>query len=284
MAHGTSKIILFVLLSCAACFAQTSYKGLTPGKSTRAEVERIFGQPLRNVSETLIEYRPQPLTNQIFVQYGKDSPAVKRIELLCRMENSTCADLIKSLDLRLPLSDVEKIRRQDGKWLAYYGAPLFIITTGEMTDRTPARVAFYSRNLYESAVAKVEDAKEAVLAELAKLDAQPISSSGGEDKPEPPHSSSADVISGVSLKGKAISMPRPVYPAIARSQNLNGMVTVEIVVDESGRVISATAVSGHPLLQQAAVDAARRARFLPTLSNGKPVRVTGRLEYDFALK
>ena len=204
--------------------------------------------------------------------------------MLCRLENSTCADLIKSLNLHLPLSDAEKIRRQDDKWLAYYGAPLLIVTTGEMTSRTPARVAFYSRELHEATVAKVEDAKEAVLAELAKVDAQPTSSGGGEDETEPPQSSSAEVISGVSLKGKAISMPRPAYPEIARAQNLNGTVTVQIVVDESGRVISARAVSGHPLLQQAAVDAARQARFSPTLRNGKPVRVSGTLAYDFALK
>ncbi|HEX6188076.1 MAG TPA: TonB family protein [Pyrinomonadaceae bacterium] len=284
MMHKTSIITVFLLLSGAACFGQTSYKGLAPGKSTRAEVERVLGQPVNRVSETLVEYRAQPLTNQIFVQYGRDSAVGRRIELFCRMENSTCADLLNSLDLRLPLSDAEKIRRQDGKWLAYYGAPLFIITTGEMTGPTPARVGFYSRDLYESAVAKVEDAREAVLAELAGLDGQPTSTSGGEEKAEPHQSSSAEVIGGASLKGKAISMPRPVYPAIARAKNLNGTVTVQIVVDESGRVISATAISGHPLLQQAAVDAARQARFSPTLSNGLPVRVSGTLEYDFALK
>jgi TonB family protein len=58
-------------------------------------------------------------------------------------------------------------------------------------------------------------------------------------------------------------------------------VTVQVTVDETGKVISATAVSGHPLLRAAAVDAARRARFTPTLLTGVPVKVTGMIIYNF---
>ena len=61
-------------------------------------------------------------------------------------------------------------------------------------------------------------------------------------------------------------------------------MTVQIVVDESGRVISASAVSGHPLLQQAAVAAARQARFSPTLLSGQPVKVSGVITYNFVLQ
>jgi protein TonB len=58
-------------------------------------------------------------------------------------------------------------------------------------------------------------------------------------------------------------------------------VTVEITVDETGKVIAAHAVSGHPLLQAAAVAAARQASFKPTRLNGEPVKVSGALVYNF---
>ena len=92
------------------------------------------------------------------------------------------------------------------------------------------------------------------------------------------------IVSGGVLNGKAISKPQPAYPPIAKAARASGTVTVQIVVDESGRVISASAVSGHPLLQQAAVAAARNARFSPTLLSGQPVKVSGVITYNFVLQ
>jgi protein TonB len=88
-------------------------------------------------------------------------------------------------------------------------------------------------------------------------------------------------ISGGVLNGKAISLPKPPYPAIARAAHASGTVTVQVTIDESGKVISAHAVSGHPLLQQAAVQAALQARFTPTQLSGQPVKVTGVIQYNF---
>jgi TonB family protein len=91
------------------------------------------------------------------------------------------------------------------------------------------------------------------------------------------------VVSGGVLNGKATSLPQPPYPAAARAVRASGAVTVQITIDESGSVTSASAVSGHPLLRPAAVAAARGARFSPTLLSGQPVRVTGVLIYNFRL-
>jgi periplasmic protein TonB len=88
-------------------------------------------------------------------------------------------------------------------------------------------------------------------------------------------------ISGGVLNGKAISLPKPPYPAIARAAHASGTVTVQVTIDENGSVISAHAVGGHPLLQQAAVSAARQARFSPTKLSGQPVKVTGVITYNF---
>lgn len=88
-------------------------------------------------------------------------------------------------------------------------------------------------------------------------------------------------ISGGVLNGRAISKPQPAYPAIARAARASGTVTVQVLVDESGRVTQARAVSGHPLLQPSAVQAAYQARFAPTLLSGQPVKVTGVITYNF---
>ena len=88
-------------------------------------------------------------------------------------------------------------------------------------------------------------------------------------------------ISGGVLNGKAISLPKPAYPPIARQAHASGTVVVQVTIDENGSVISARAVSGHPLLQAVAVNAARNARFSPTKLSGQPVKVTGVITYNF---
>lgn len=99
-------------------------------------------------------------------------------------------------------------------------------------------------------------------------------------KPTPPKGP----ISGGVLNGKAINKPTPLYPPIARAARQSGTVTVQITVDESGKVISAHAVSGPPLLLQAAQQAAYQARFTPTMLSGQPVKVTGTITYNFVLQ
>lgn len=91
-------------------------------------------------------------------------------------------------------------------------------------------------------------------------------------------------VSGGVLNGKAISKPQPEYPQEAKDAGASGTVTVQVVVDEQGRVVSASAISGHRLLQQAAVNAARQARFSPLLQAGQPVKVSGILTYNFVLQ
>ena len=88
-------------------------------------------------------------------------------------------------------------------------------------------------------------------------------------------------ISGGVLNGRAITLPSPKYPQIARAAHAAGQVSVEVTIDEQGNVIEATAVSGHPLLQGASVSAAREAKFSPTYMEGRPVKVTGLITYNF---
>jgi TonB family protein len=90
-------------------------------------------------------------------------------------------------------------------------------------------------------------------------------------------------VSGGVLNGKALSLPVPGYPSQAKSARASGVVVVEVVIDEKGKVISAKATSGNTLLRQAAEQAARGARFSPTLLSGQPVKITGEINYNFAV-
>lgn len=90
-------------------------------------------------------------------------------------------------------------------------------------------------------------------------------------------------ISGGVLNGKALSLPQPVYPSAARAIKADGAVVVQVVVDENGEIISASAVSGHPLLRVSSEKAARLARFTPTTLNGQPVKVSGVITYNYVL-
>lgn len=92
------------------------------------------------------------------------------------------------------------------------------------------------------------------------------------NKPRPP-------VSGGMLNGKAIYLPSPEIPP---GEKASGVVMVQILVDESGTVIDAKAVSGPQALYAAAVNAARFARFTPTMLMGEPVKVQGTLAYNFA--
>lgn len=90
-------------------------------------------------------------------------------------------------------------------------------------------------------------------------------------------------VSGGVLNGTAISLPSPSYPDAARRLRMAGLVSVEVVVDETGKVISAVATSGPAVLRDVAVQAAMRARFSPTKLSGQPVKVSGVINYKFSL-
>ena len=90
-------------------------------------------------------------------------------------------------------------------------------------------------------------------------------------------------VSGGVLNGTALSLPQPVYPEAAKRMRTGGMVTIEVILDETGKVVSATATSGPTILRQAAIDAALKARFSPTKLSGQPVKVSGTINYKFAL-
>jgi protein TonB len=113
-------------------------------------------------------------------------------------------------------------------------------------------------------------------APTVKLDSEP--------PPPPAPKPILKPISGGVLNGTAISLPSPIYPEYARRLRVSGVVTVEVVVDETGKVIAAQATSGPASLRDVSVQAALRARFSPTTLSGQPLKVSGIINYKFGFQ
>ncbi|MFY9621849.1 MAG: TonB family protein [Pyrinomonadaceae bacterium] len=105
---------------------------------------------------------------------------------------------------------------------------------------------------------------------------KPETSQNTDNRPRP-----VGPVESGELNDKAIDLPKPVYPGEARKANVIGQVKVRVIVAETGKVLSADIVSGPKQLWMAAIEAARQARFNPTLIGGSAVKITGILTYDF---
>lgn len=122
------------------------------------------------------------------------------------------------------------------------------------------------------------------LAATASTTTSPMVKTDGEAPVRPVARGPLKPVSGGILNGKAVNLPSPLYPEMAKRSRTMGMVTVEVVIDVTGKVISAKASSGPSLLQAAAEKAALQARFSPTLLSGQPVKVSGQINYNFTLQ
>lgn len=159
-------IILFALIGGVTCSGQTSFQGLTPGRSTKADVERAFGQPIRSASSTLVEYRSPEAAGRLFIQYGDESAAavVERIELTCytgrsnsRSEYDLCVSALNLERLQGVLPDAESRppKQQGFTIVRYFGVPQFTAWTHIAKGvEAEVRLAFYSEGLYQSAAPK----------------------------------------------------------------------------------------------------------------------------------
>ncbi|HST52025.1 MAG TPA: TonB family protein [Pyrinomonadaceae bacterium] len=144
---------------------------------------------------------------------------------------------------------------------------------------TPAAVVSLDKNVVAAA-----NVPASVAAPVANSAAGPsVKADEGEAPARPSRSGPLKPISGGILNGKALSLPAPAYPEIARRTRAMGTVEVEVVIDTNGKVISANAVKGPALLRQSAEQAAKQAQFTPTLLSGQPVKITGIITYNFSL-
>ena len=102
--------------------------------------------------------------------------------------------------------------------------------------------------------------------------------------PEPKPSPKPQVVRKNIINSEAISLPVPIYPKMAQQIRLQGTVLVQVLIDETGKVVSAQVVKGNPMLAPAAKQAAYLARFSPTLIGDQPVKVSGTITYNFVMQ
>lgn len=105
----------------------------------------------------------------------------------------------------------------------------------------------------------------------------------GDEAPNVILPKSANVSAG-TLQGGPVKRVNPTYPPVAKAAKATGIVQVQVTISEEGKVINATAINGHPLLRDAAVEAARQWEFKPTEASGTPVKVQSTLTFNFTLQ
>jgi TonB family protein len=162
--------------------------------------------------------------------------------------------------------DTKKNDSLQEQFLSSFVLPEKVSAPTTATSKSPAV------STEEPAVAQTETAKPAPNAEKeSKVEDPAHATEPGKRAP----------VSGGVLNGKAISLPVPDYPAEAKAAGAEGVVVVQVVIDEQGNVIDARAISGPKMLHEVSLTAARQAKFTPTLLSGEPVKVTGVLVFNF---
>jgi periplasmic protein TonB len=108
---------------------------------------------------------------------------------------------------------------------------------------------------------------------------------GGMGAPPPPKPKQSGPlrVGGNVQAAKIINRVQPVYPPLARQTRISGTVRLHAIISKDGTIQQLEVVSGHPLLQQAALDAVRQWRYQPTLLNGEPVEVDTTIDVIFSL-
>lgn len=90
-------------------------------------------------------------------------------------------------------------------------------------------------------------------------------------------------VQGSEQEAKLVRQPKPVYPPAAKQARISGLARMEAVIARDGTVKEVTAISGHPMLVEAAVEAVRRWQYRPTEVDGQPVEVRTRIDVRFEL-
>lgn len=141
------SITVFIILSCAACFGQSGFQDITPGVSSRSEVVRVLGQPVRSISATTFEYSPPAGIAKVEVEYRSGSEIVERIEVYFQRPLSRSA-LIQQFGL--PQS-AEKNANTNGALVEYFGGASLLALTYASAEPSSGitHIGYYSRELFE---------------------------------------------------------------------------------------------------------------------------------------
>jgi TonB family protein len=171
-----------------------------------------------------------------------------------RAGQHAAASLKAAQDARAEL-DVE-LKAQEGKWFKSYDKTKELAVAAKAAGDKAAADAVAGKEKADAVAAREK-------ADAAKAKMAPLR------------------IGGQIRAPKKIKDVKPVYPAIARSANVAGAVTIEATIGPDGRVIDAKVVRSIPMLDQAALDAVRQWEYTPSLLNGVPVPVLVMVTINF---
>jgi len=147
MPHKFAAIVVLALTSSATCFGQSSFQGLTPGSSTRGDVAKVLGQPVRSISPTLVEYAPPQGIAKVEVEYRNGSEIVERIEVYFLRPISRPA-LVQQFALP---QGAEKKANTNGALVEYFGGESLLALTYASAESSSgiSHIGYYSRDLFE---------------------------------------------------------------------------------------------------------------------------------------
>jgi hypothetical protein len=317
----TPFVLLFALTACVSAFGQAAPAPAGPDWETLRPDGEEFSvlMPKGSTFETSKEpYHKMELSTRTYLHNSKPGPVFAVVSLSGIKSNpalytemqriNSYVDAFKTLFSPKVRKDmVAKLTLVGDKTLAGNAGREYRMTIGDLSGTAQVfatRKRFYSivflntkkddkiqDEFLSSFVLPEKMEAPATTASAPAVEAPPTTAGGDaaktktspneEPKPDAAQSAANDpgkhgpVSAGV-LNGKAIVMPRPNSPADA-----DGVVIIQVLVDEQGNVTEARAISGPKQLQEASVNAALQAKFSPTLLSGEPVKVSGVLVYNF---
>ncbi|MGI8884258.1 MAG: TonB family protein [Pyrinomonadaceae bacterium] len=137
---------------------------------------------------------------------------------------------------------------------------------------------------YRKAV-ELEATNEPAKTNLRRLETaqakMPPKSPNKEPSESPKISADSQIVNVGALNNLAVKLAMPVYTSFDRQRNLQGMVTVQVTLDDAGKVISAKASAGPPALRLSSEEAARNSKFKPAIVKNQAVKATGFINYNF---
>ena len=158
MLHRAQSALVWIVLSSALCLGQSSFQEITPGSSTRTDVARVLGQPVRSISPKLIEYAPPQGIAKVEVEYRNGSEIVERIEVYFVRPLSRQAVI-----QQFALPQVAEKKASTGSALVeYFGGASLLALTYASADATSgiSRIGYYSRDVFERVTGITSEARQ----------------------------------------------------------------------------------------------------------------------------
>jgi len=154
--QNTISILFWLIFSSTSCFGVSTYMGLQPGRSSKNEVEKIFGQPIRSIGTNMFEYALPKVSVKIYVEFRANDYIVERIERRFEKPVSRAA-IIRSLNL--PENPEEKGTLKEGNLVEYFGdiKTLALTYASAESGSGVISIGYYSMELFERSLEKARN-------------------------------------------------------------------------------------------------------------------------------